>query len=156
MPWRRSAGKATSPPTTAHNATERKTAHGSPFAPQLAMATAPIPVKVSWAKEIWPAYPVSGTSDSVTTAVKNPVSSRLRLGPLINEPTAATTATNEAALISANRRVGGRDGVERRAVPLAVSRSCGWKSITANSMTGGSAWLTARRLTGPIVLSWFR
>ena len=92
----------------------------------------------------------------MTTAVKKPVSNRLRFGPEISDPSAATTRTNTTPLITANFNVGGREGAERRAVPLAVSRSCGWSTMTTNNMIGGRAWVTARRLIGPMVVDWSR
>ena len=78
------------------------------------------------------------------------------MGPAISEPSAATTTTNTTLLIRANRSVGGRVGTLRRAVPFAVSRSWGCSTMTTNNMIGGSAWVTARRLIGPIVVDWSR
>ena len=68
MPDSRSAGSATSAPTSAQMTTAATSPSGLPPAPRWAMTIAPMPAKLSWHSEICPANPTSGTSDRADDA----------------------------------------------------------------------------------------
>ena len=69
MPVRRSAGNATNAPTMAQTTRATITPAGvAPSLPTCDITTAPMPTKLICANEIWPAKPVSGTSDNAMMA----------------------------------------------------------------------------------------
>ena len=70
------------------------------------MASAPIAANVSGQSEIWPAYPMSGTSDAPTRATPKSWPSVCASASLTAAATRAVTTTTTPAAINVPRYVG--------------------------------------------------
>ncbi len=107
-----------------------------------AMANAPTPTNVICASEIWPAHPVSGTSDSMISAVISASVSRRRLvgSRPPNCATNATTSTSAAMPTTARRRLG------------TFGTRCFGTSRPTSRRASGSASNATKRITAGIAV----
>ncbi len=132
------------PPATATITTARTKVARFPSPGSLAMAMAPRPAKVSGASDIWPAYPVSGTSDKATMAMVKPLRSNRVFERVSMPEIATTTATSDTAPSIEVRHSGTRVSSRKRTTP-ARSRLCGRvSSAMKRTMVGMAARMPAR------------
>ena len=110
-----------------------------PPCPWWAMRTAPMPAKLIWHKESWPAKPTSGTSDSPMMATATIFCRATASGPEAIWAATAPAATNSAAV--ASEPVHGGRGIDSRVARVLCPRRrpCGRTSSTTNSRITGMA-----------------
>ena len=106
------------------------------------MANVPAPTKVICAREIWPDHPVSGTNDSMMSAVQI-ARSRFRMFSRSNNDARTKTTTRSAAIPNAARRRVGTRALTVRVVRLPSVRASGMKSNAMNSTIVGIAGAAA-------------
>ena len=109
-----------------------------PLKPHSTMANAPQPTRVIWARLIWLAQPVSGTSDSITNAVSTMRMTSRRFGRL--RVAAQTSAmTMRTAKPSRALRVEGMRSAVCRGLDRPLIRASLMNSTAMNSRAAGMA-----------------
>ena len=88
--------------------------------PNLYMAKAPRPAKVSWQIDTYPPQPVSGTSDRQTSPKARPMPSLMMLPGPMNETATQTAATRRTPPWRERTKLAGASGAWRWGVPLRI------------------------------------